>query len=165
MKKLNDLVILIGHCEINTNCLCNRHLRDKHCTQEGGSFVCRYGYNGVCSSLPVEGVSDKDYIAHAAKHAANMQQLQQFKKSNGQAINVNANSQSSSTTWSVYSAAQNLPAVLNDPNKGKQSNFLTKTWGDSFIEKADVPKCTFIPDITVHHLESYLKKIGRVSLI
>ena len=146
--------------------MCNRRPRDKYCTREGGSFVCRHGYNGVCSSLPVEGVSVKDYIiAHAAKHAANMQQLLQFKKSNGQAVNVNANSSLPSTTWSVYSAARNLPAVLNDPNKGKQSNFLTKTWGDSFIEKADVPKCTFIPDITVHHLESYLKKIGRVSLI
>lgn len=45
-----------------------RHLRDNHCSQEGGSFVCHYGYNGVCSSLPVEGVSDKDYEDHVNKH-------------------------------------------------------------------------------------------------
>jgi hypothetical protein len=45
-----------------------RHLRDEHCSQEGGSFVCRYGYNGVCTSLPVEGVSDKDYEDHVMKH-------------------------------------------------------------------------------------------------
>lgn len=43
-------------------------MRDNHCSQEGGSFVCRYGYNGVCTSLPVEGVSDKDYEDHVMKH-------------------------------------------------------------------------------------------------
>jgi vacuolar protein sorting-associated protein 54 len=45
-----------------------RHLRSEHCTKEGGSFVCRYGRNGVCQSLPVEGVSDVDYEAHVQKH-------------------------------------------------------------------------------------------------
>lgn len=45
-----------------------RHLRSTHCTKEGGSFVCRYGRNGVCPSLPVEGVSDVDYEAHIEKH-------------------------------------------------------------------------------------------------
>lgn len=44
-----------------------RHLRDCHCTREGGSFVCRYGMNGVCPSLPVEGVSDRDYEDHVAR--------------------------------------------------------------------------------------------------
>lgn len=43
------------------------HLRSKHCSKEGGSFVCRYGRNGVCPSLPVEGVSDIDYEAHVQK--------------------------------------------------------------------------------------------------
>jgi len=44
-----------------------RHLRDYHCTREGGSFVCRYGMNGVCPSLPVEGVSDRDYEDHVVR--------------------------------------------------------------------------------------------------
>lgn len=44
-----------------------RHLRDYHCTKEGGSFVCHYGPNGVCPSLPVEGVSDQDYEDHVAR--------------------------------------------------------------------------------------------------
>lgn len=44
------------------------HLRQAHCTKEGGSFVCRYGKNGVCPSLPVEGVSDIDYEAHVKKN-------------------------------------------------------------------------------------------------
>lgn len=131
---------------------CFRHLRDQHCSREGGSFVCLYGYNGVCTSLPVEGVSDKDYIAHATKHAA----MQQQRKSNGQLSEAGS-------SWTVYSAAQNLPAVLNDPFKGKQSNFLTRTWGDGFVEKVDIPKSPYLPEVTMQHFEMYLKKIARVS--
>ncbi|XP_031829254.2 VPS54 subunit of GARP complex scat [Nomia melanderi] len=127
-----------------------RHLRDQHCAIEGGSFVCLYGYNGVCASLPVEGVSDKDYVTHATKHAA----MQQQRKSNGQFSEP-------SSSWTVYSAAQNLPAVLNDPFKGKQSNFFTRTWGDGFVEKVDIPKSPYLPEITMQHFESYLKKIAR----
>lgn len=44
-----------------------RHLRDFHCNKEGGSYICRYGANGLCSVLPVEGVSDKDYEEHILK--------------------------------------------------------------------------------------------------
>ncbi|KAH7722400.1 vacuolar protein sorting-associated protein 54-like protein [Aphelenchoides avenae] len=40
------------------------HLRIEHCSKEGGSFVCRFGGNGVCQSLPLEGVSDEDYEQH-----------------------------------------------------------------------------------------------------
>ena len=43
------------------------HLRDFHCTREGGSFVCRYGANKVCPSLPLEGVSDQDYVDHVLR--------------------------------------------------------------------------------------------------
>ncbi|KAG7204995.1 hypothetical protein KM043_005380 [Ampulex compressa] len=127
-----------------------RHLKDQHCSREGGSFVCLYGYNGVCTSLPVEGVSDKDYIAHAMKHAT----MQQQRKSNGQLSEP-------SSSWTVYSASQNLPAVLNDPFKGKQSNFLTRTWGDGFVEKVDIAKSPFLPEVTMQHFETYMKKIAR----
>lgn len=131
--------------------ICSRHLRDQHCSREGGSFVCLYGYNEVCTSLPVEGVSDKDYIAHATKHAV----MQQQRKSNGQLSEIGS-------SWTVYSAAQNLPAVLNDPFKGKQTNLLTRTWGDGFVEKVDIPKSPYLPEITMQHFETYLKKIARV---
>lgn len=47
-----------------------RHLRELHCTREGGSFVCLYGPNGVCPSLPIEGVSDKDYEDHVTRDHA-----------------------------------------------------------------------------------------------
>lgn len=45
----------------------SQHLRDFHCSKEGGSFVCRYGMNGVCPSLPLEGVSDRDYDDHVSR--------------------------------------------------------------------------------------------------
>nr|XP_034181848.1 vacuolar protein sorting-associated protein 54 isoform X2 [Osmia lignaria] len=80
--------------------------------------------------------------------------MQQQRKRNGHLLEP-------SSSWTVYSAAQNLPAVLNDPFKGKQSNFLTRTWGDSFVEKVDIPKSPYLPEITLQHFESYLKKIAR----
>ena len=43
------------------------HLRTTHCSKEGGSFVCRYGRNNVCPSLPIEGVHEKDYVDHVEK--------------------------------------------------------------------------------------------------
>ena len=43
------------------------HLRQFHCTKEGGSFVCHYGKHGVCQSLPLEGVNSRDYENHVEK--------------------------------------------------------------------------------------------------
>lgn len=63
--------------------------------------------------------------------------------------------------WSLYSAAQNLPAVLNDPNRGKQSNFFVKTWGDTFVEKNQIEKSPFLPEITYSHFDTYIRKIGK----
>lgn len=63
--------------------------------------------------------------------------------------------------WTLYDASQNLAAVLNDPNRGKQSNFFTKTWGDAFVERTDIEKSAFLPEITYAHFDTYLKKIGR----
>ena len=45
-----------------------KHLRQCHASKEGGSFVCHYGVNGVCPSLPLEGVSDRDYEDHVRKN-------------------------------------------------------------------------------------------------
>lgn len=120
----------------------HRHLRERHCTREGGSFVCRYGYKGVCASLPLDGVSDRDYEAHVLK----------FHMSDG---NKRAED------WSVYMAAQNLPAVLNDPSRGKQSNIFTKKWGDNFVEKVHIHSTHLLPEITYDHLGDYIKQIGK----
>lgn len=38
-----------------------------HSTQEGGSFVCKYGRNNVCPSLPIDGVNQDDYENHVEK--------------------------------------------------------------------------------------------------
>ncbi|XP_031617456.1 vacuolar protein sorting-associated protein 54 [Contarinia nasturtii] len=120
-----------------------RHLRDRHCTREGGSYVCRYGYKGVCCSLPVDGVSDRDYESHVLK------------------FHMTDTKRDAPEEWSVYMAAQNLPAVLNDPSRGKQSNIFTKKWGDSFVEKVQISPTHLLPDITYDHLSDYIKQIGK----
>ncbi|XP_062135146.1 vacuolar protein sorting-associated protein 54 [Drosophila sulfurigaster albostrigata] len=119
------------------------HLRSRHCTREGGSFVCRYGFNGVCASLPLDGVSDRDYDAHVAKY------------------HVNQQTRELPPEWGVYSAAQNLPAVLNDPQRGKQSNLFTKKWGEHFVERSQVPHTARLPDITHADFAVYLGSIGK----
>ncbi|XP_022224248.2 vacuolar protein sorting-associated protein 54 [Drosophila obscura] len=119
------------------------HLRTRHCTREGGSFVCRYGFNGVCASLPLDGVSDRDYDAHVAKY------------------HVNQLTREMPPEWGVYSAAQNLPAVLNDPSRGKQSNLFTKKWGEQFVERSHVAASTRLPDITHADFAVYLGSIGK----
>lgn len=63
--------------------------------------------------------------------------------------------------WSIYTASQHLPAVLTDPNRGKQSNFFTKTWGDSFVEKTVIEKSPFLPEITYAHFDAYIRKYGK----
>jgi vacuolar protein sorting-associated protein 54 len=110
---------------------------------EGGSFVCRYGYNSVCSSLPVDGVSDKDYEAHVEKYHVS-QSMKEIEEK-----------------WNIFSAAQNLPSVLYDPAKGRQSNIFTKKWGDSFTEKQTILASPNLPKIDWGYFDVYCRKIGR----
>ncbi|KAJ8945379.1 hypothetical protein NQ318_007025 [Aromia moschata] len=63
--------------------------------------------------------------------------------------------------WTLYNASQHLPAVLTDPNRGKQQNFFTKTWGDAFVEKTSIEKSPFLPEITYAHFEAYLRKFNK----
>lgn len=156
-----------------------RHLRDKHCTQEGGSFVCRYGENSVCCSLPVEGVNDADYEHHVYKdHAfplsSNNVNKNTFQKNktveaarvrkvspNTMSLQTKAEQDAHDEKWTTCTAAQNLPAVLNDPGRGKQKDFFTKTWGESFVEVTDIPGPHYLPNITLQHFQPYLKKMAK----
>nr|XP_045625589.1 vacuolar protein sorting-associated protein 54-like [Procambarus clarkii] len=133
-----------------------RHIRDCHCAKEGGSFVCRYGYNGVCSSLPLEGVSDQDYEDHVLKHHAF---TMLSKGSSGVISKVQARGREEK--WGVFSSTQNVPAVLNDPRKGMTRDFFTKTWGESFVEVKEIPSHVALPQVTTKHVESYVRRLRK----
>lgn len=105
--------------------------------------MCKYGYNGVCSSLPLDGVSDKDYEAHVEKY------------------HLISTMKEAEEKWNIFSAAQNLPAVINDPSRGRQSNLFTKKWGDAFTETQKVLPTRQLPEVDWNHLELYCKKIGK----
>lgn len=118
-------------------------MRDSHCTKEGGSYVCRYGNNAVCSTLPLDGVSDKDYENHVSKY------------------HVNVVSKEIPEQWSLYLAAQSLSAVLNDPSRGKQTNLFTKKWGDYFVEKVKIENSAHLENVQWEDFDPYLKRIGK----
>lgn len=132
------------------------HLRNFHCTKEGGSYVCRYGRNNVCPSLPMEGVDEQDYMNHVERVHITL---------DGRADNCNTSSESDDssvassltqeplavkrvpvfkykddylketdkTGW-ICHPCQNLTSVLNDPRTSRrQIDFFTKQWGESFI--------------------------------
>lgn len=132
-----------------------RHIRDSHCTKEGGSFVCRYGYNGVCSSLPLEGVSDQDYEDHVFKHHV----FTMYKGNAG--VISKSQTRNGEEKWGVFSSTQNIPAVLNDPRKGMKRDFFTKTWGESFVEVREIPPHVALPQVTTKHVESYVRKLRK----
>ncbi|XP_037078466.1 vacuolar protein sorting-associated protein 54-like [Pollicipes pollicipes] len=143
-----------------------RHLRQKHCRQEGGSFVCHYGYNRVCSSLPLEGVSDVDYEHHVLKH--HVYPKGAIRKEGGSRTSSVSSSSSSHQSgaaadglrWSLHSAAQNLPAVLNDPGRGRQRDFFTKTWGDGFVEREVTPSPR-LATVTLADFQAYLRDTSK----
>ncbi|XP_014362475.2 vacuolar protein sorting-associated protein 54 [Papilio machaon] len=118
-----------------------RHIQDKHSIKEGSIILCQYGQNGICSALQFGDLRKAGFKYHVREY--------------------HLYAKGGSEDWTFYSSSQNLPAVLNDPNKGKQSNFFTKTWGDSFVEKVDIHPSPYLPDIGLSHFESYCKKISR----
>ncbi|XP_050673823.1 vacuolar protein sorting-associated protein 54 [Leptidea sinapis] len=117
-----------------------KHVQEKHSIKEGSLILCQYGLNGICSALQFGDLRKAGFKYHIRQHHL---------------FELNTDN------WDFYSSSQNLPAVLNDPNRGKQSNFFTKTWGDSFIDKVEIYPSPYLPEITNHHFESYCKKIGK----
>ncbi|XP_054714166.1 vacuolar protein sorting-associated protein 54-like [Uloborus diversus] len=153
------------------------HLRKTHCKKEGGSYVCCYGKNNICGSLPLEGVNDQDYEYHVVKHhvltftvdddlsqeeafAENLRQKYAHIFTSSQ-MNTQPNVVVDEYQWTVFNCTQNLPAVLNDPRKTKREyNLFTKTWGDSFVDGISLPY-TSLPEITRSHFETYIKHIRK----
>ncbi|GBM51076.1 Vacuolar protein sorting-associated protein 54 [Araneus ventricosus] len=153
------------------------HLRQNHCKKEGGSYVCCYGKNNICGSLPLEGVNDQDYEFHVVKHHVltftvddDNSQEEKFVENLRQKYahiftaaenNTQPNVVEDKYQWTIYNSSQNLPAVLNDPRKTKREyDLFTKSWGDSFVESAGLPP-TYLPDINYKHFEMYLKHIRK----
>ncbi|XP_066279264.1 vacuolar protein sorting-associated protein 54-like isoform X1 [Branchiostoma lanceolatum] len=146
-----------------------KHLRERHCVREGGSFVCRYGANGVCPTLPLEGVSDKDYVDHVVKeHLSKDGAISALRRSSSQTSPSPSPSASEPSVvtdqhrWTVYNSQVNLAAVLNDPRRSRREHdFFTKTWGEDFIEigPEDIPPSFYLPKITKTHFEHYLKSV------
>lgn len=153
------------------------HLRTNHCKKEGGSYVCCYGKNNICGSLPLEGVNDQDYEYHVVKHHVltftvdddhshgdkfmkNLHQKYAHIFTAGQS-DVQPNVVAHQYKWTIYDSSQNLPAVLNDPRRIKREyDLFTKTWGDNFIDSASLP-ATHLPEISKMHFERYLKHIRK----
>ena len=66
--------------------------------------------------------------------------------------------------WTFYCSQVNLPAVLNDPRKSKRElDFLTKTWGETFVEKTEILPSLHLPNITRSHFDGYLRRVTTVS--
>ncbi|XP_002732213.1 vacuolar protein sorting-associated protein 54-like, partial [Saccoglossus kowalevskii] len=147
-----------GKSDFKTSTEFIRHLREHHCSKEGGSYVCRYGHNGVCPSLPLEGVSDRDYEVHVARQHACLTEVSGYSSMELSPTNSAPSVVTDQDQWTVYHSTQNLPAVLNDPRKAKREpDFFTKTWGEGF-EKNDILPSPFVPQITRIHFERYLRK-------
>ncbi|CAK1601072.1 unnamed protein product [Parnassius mnemosyne] len=118
-----------------------RHIQDKHSIKEGSIILCQYGQNGICSALQFGDLRKSGFKYHVREY--------------------HLYTKGGNEDWTFYSSSQNLPAVLNDPNRGKQSNFFTKTWGDSFVEKVEIHPSPYLPEINLSHFESYCKKISK----
>jgi len=159
-----------------------RHLRMAHCTKEGGSYVCHYGRNNVCPSLPVEGVNENDYINHVEKVHISLNgryenvtakykySEKMTKQNNSNDDNRYNNTQSFAVvkykddslkkgdkSWINY-PAQNLSTVLNDPRKGaRETDIFTRIWGESFVPHEVVP-LTLLPSTPKSFFNDYWKK-------
>ncbi|CAG0924155.1 unnamed protein product, partial [Notodromas monacha] len=138
-----------------------QHLRSSHCSREGGSYVCKYGYNGVCASLPVEGVDDKDYEQHVCKQHLGPDSSFANSRRRSSVLSLSGTATGSTRSWTLYSASQNLATVLNDPNRGKQKDLFTKTWGESFVEKTMVSPSPLLEPVTIMDLAPYLRKNSK----
>lgn len=64
--------------------------------------------------------------------------------------------------FTVYSATQNMPAVLNDPRK-RHADFFTMTWGEDFVPHS-VPPLTLLLAVPMPYFDDYKKKTDMVRM-
>ena len=68
--------------------------------------------------------------------------------------------------WTIFMSKANLPAALNDPRlHRRETDFFTKTWGESFVEKTTVYQSPHLPQVTREHFRKYLKKTAWVTAL
>ena len=53
----------------------------------------------------------------------------------------------------------NLPAILNDPHKLRPSDFLTRTWGDNFVEQP-VHSSPLLADFALNDFRPYIRTVN-----
>ncbi|XP_059476714.1 vacuolar protein sorting-associated protein 54 [Neocloeon triangulifer] len=97
-------------------------------------------------------------VKHAKNAAASTSGAEPRSKSSNSL--VKKPSQRDMVLWKALSS-QNLPAVLNDPNRGKQRDFFTKLWGDDFVESAFIGNLEHLPEVSSANFEHYLRKIRK----
>ena len=87
-----------------------------------------------------------DYTSHVTRHHINRDKVV-FNSDND--------------FWNVLSSSVNLPAVLNNPAKGKQKDFFTRSWGADFVDAAILPPSASVCDIPSNTFDRYLRKVRK----
>jgi len=123
------------------------HLTASHTSIEGGSYTCNYGDNKICNACPAVGISQSDYVGHVNRH-----HLQ---------VGMSRQSVDRGDRWGVYNSTVNLPAALNDPGKGKQKDFFTRSWGVEFVDSTLLPPSPHICQLPPNSFDRYLRKVRR----
>jgi len=147
-----DVQFLCKFCpgrKMKSSALFMTHLVTSHAAVEGGSYTCRYGENSICITCPAVGISKVDYADHVTRHHINRDKVK---------FNPNHD------FWNVLSSSVNLPAVLNNPDKGKQKDFFTRSWGVDFVDSSILPSSPHVCEIPHLSFDRYLRKIRKYYL-
>lgn len=109
----------------------SNHLLIQHCKKEGGSYICLYGTNSICQTLPLEGVSERDYESHvnrvhispsmAAKSASLQKEPQSSSVSNSDTKPLLG------STTQPLSASQHLPVQAESKPIKELTSILIKS--------------------------------------
>jgi len=123
------------------------HLTTNHSSIEGGSYICLYGDNKICNACPGVGVSHTDYIKHVNKHHVQ--------------VSLVTGMRNCEDKWTVNSSCVNVPAVLNDPAKGKQKDFFTRSWGVDFVDSTLLPSSPYVCELPPNCFDRYIRKVRK----